>query len=325
MKHLCIINPMAGFVVGRVNEIEEEIRNYFAGNPRMNYTIHITRWKRDASGYTLRYVNNASEMVRVYAFGGGGTLFEVINGVMGLPNVQVAYYPLGKNNDLLTAFRNDQKDLFRSMRNLSLSPVLTIDTIQAGNHYVVSTILIGTEAASYQLGEKLSERFSLPLHFCYIMAGFYYSFLKAEIRHYRIEMQMLTLEEDLMGILVSNVPGHGTGKPAPEAQFNDGYMNVYTIKPAPRNKIIKGIMDYRKGQYAKWPEYVTHYRCKKLRITSSKDMIISLDGEIFYDAELNLKMQSASLDFVCPPGIDETIRKLEKKGPPNRFLSGELS
>ena len=307
MKHLCIINPKAGQVAGRVNELISDIKDFFKRNPRMDSTIHVTRWKRDASGYTMRFVNNASEIVRVYAFGGGGTLFEVINGVIGLPNVQVAYFPLGRENDLLLNFGNNAKYEFSSMRNLSLSPVIAMDTILAGNNYVVSVILIGLEAVSYKVGIKLSEQLKLPLNVSYYLSGFYYAFIKREVRHYRIELEGTELEEDYAGIFIGNVPSHGLGTPAPEALFNDGYMDLYLLKLPPRDKIINIILDYQKGLYDKWPGYIHHYRCKKLRITSPTDMIISLDGEIFYDTELNLDVHPSSLNFVCPADIDHSI------------------
>ena len=333
MKHLCIINPMAGQIKGRVHDVEETIRNFFYGNPRMNYSIHITRWKRDASGYTLRYVNKAPEVVRVYAFGGGGTLFEVINGVIGLPNVQVAYFPLGSRNDnLIAVFGNDQKEAFKSMKNLSLSPVITIDTILAGNHHVVTSVLIGIETVAYQLGLELSERIKLPYNVCNFLAGVYYTIINPRIRRYRIEMEDEEIDGEYAGVFIANASGKELWSSDQDILFNDGFIDIYTIKPAPKNKIINVLRDYQSGQYAKWPEYIAHYRCKKLRITSPTDMTISLDGEIFYDRELNFEIRSASLDFVCPVTIDEALlsRKPEERAvikdfQLEDFLDGDLS
>jgi len=303
MNHLCIINPMAGNVSGRVNEVEDEIRRFFAGNPHMNYDIHVTRWKRDASGFILRYVNNAPETVRVYAFGGGGTLFEVANGVVGLPNVQVAWYPLGREDGLLYAFGENCRDAFQSLKNLSLSPVISFDTIRAKNHLVVGNLLIGFEAVSYQKGRMLSKQYMLPLSVSYILAGFFYAFVKPDMQRYHIEMNFVELEDDFLGFFVSNAFSYGIGKLAPDARFNDGYMDLYTFKPPPKRLGIRVALDYLRGQYDKWPDYIRHYRCKKLRITSPRNMILSMDGEIFYDRELNLELLPASLDFVCPPEI----------------------
>ena len=307
MKHLCIINPMAGAVSGHVDELVEEIRDFFSRNPRMEYSIHITRWKRDASGYVLRYVKNSKEIIRVYAFGGGGTLFEVINGVMGLPNVNVAYFPLGRDNDLISAFGKNSRAVFRSIGNLFLSPVTTIDTILAGNHYVVSNIAIGVGAVSYLAGISLSERLMLPVNVSYNLANFFYIFTKTEIHHYVIEMEGLILDDDYAGIFIANISGKSGGNPAVEARFNNGYIDMYTLKTIPRKLIIKVLMDYQKGLYAKWPQYLQHYRCKKLKITSATDMTITLDGEAFYNTELSLEIQPFSLNIVCPSEIDRTL------------------
>ncbi|MDR2073102.1 MAG: acylglycerol kinase family protein, partial [Spirochaetaceae bacterium] len=135
MKHLFIINPKAGKANGRIPEIKNDIQSFFAGRPEVDYTIHVTRWKRDASGYTLRYASDTREIVRIYALGGNGTFYEIINGAVGLPNVQIAWYPLGKNNSLLHSFGPEHLPAFQSLMNLSLSPVGTIDTIKVGNNY----------------------------------------------------------------------------------------------------------------------------------------------------------------------------------------------
>ena len=307
MKHLCIINPMAGQVSGNVNDPVNLVMDFFARNPRMNYAIHITRWKRDAIGYTMRYVKNASEMIRVYAFGGGGTLFEVINGVMGLPNVQVAYFPLGTDDDLILAFGKKFRDAFKSMRNLSLSPVITIDTILAGNHYVASNITIGIGAVSYQKGVQLSKRFMLPQNISYNLVAFYYAFIKAEIQHYRIEMENIELEDDYVGIFIANISGNGGGTPAPEARFDDGYIDMYVIKQTPTRMILRVLIDYQTGLYKKWPDYIRHFRCKKLRITSPRVITMILDGEVFYNTELNFEIHPASLNLVCPFSVENPV------------------
>ena len=305
MKHLCIINPMAGGLKGNAEKLIDEIKDFFARNPRMENVIHITRWKRDATGFAMRYVKNASEMVRVYAFGGGGTLFEVINGVAGLPNAQIAYYPLGIDDDLLVAFGKNSKEIFKSLRNLSLSPVIPVDTILAGNHHAVSNINIGIGASSFRAGIKLSDRFMLPLHLSYNLTAFYYSLVKTDVQRYLIELENIELDEELTGIYVANSCGNGGGTPAPEARFNNGFIDLYLIKPAPGGIILKVLIDYQNGQYAKWPEYIRHYRCKKLRITSPKIITMILDGEVFYDMDLNLEIQPASVNFVCPSSIDK--------------------
>ena len=305
MKHLCIINPKAGQVSGRIDEILDMIKGFFSRNPGMENIIHVTRYKRDASGFVMRYVRNTSEIVRVYVFGGGGTLFEVINGVAGFPNVQVAYYPLGKDNDLLTGFAKNSHRAFKSVRNLSLFPAIPIDTILAGNHYFVTNALIGIEADSYIQGRKLSKRLKLPVTTCYYICAFYYAFTKKLIKHYRIEIDGEELNDEYIGICIMNVPGNAMGTPAPESCINDGFMDVYIIKQMPKNLVIKIMKDYCNGKHNNWPQYIYYYRCKKLKISSVKDMTFVPDGEVFYNRELDLEIQPASINFVCQVSIDE--------------------
>ena len=310
MTHLCIINPMAGQISGQVKRIENEIKSFFSAYPRMDYSIHISRWKRDICGYILRYVNNAADMVRVYAFGGTGTLFEVINGVVGLPNVQVAWYPLGKDNTLLSTFGRNCLNAFQSLRNLSLSPVVSIDTIRMGNRNILCNAIIGIEAVSYMKGSKAADTLKIPKKPCYIAAGFFYTLLKSEIRNYRVEIDSVVVEDDFMGFHITNAVSYAANAGNSEIRINDGYFDLYTIKPIPFGKITAVINDYLRGKYAKWPKYISHYRCKKLKILSSAVIPVSLDGEIYYESELSFQIRTGSLDFVCPMNINSAFLEL---------------
>jgi diacylglycerol kinase family enzyme len=315
MKHLFIINPQAEEVYGRVDEIEDDIKSFFNGNPGLSYSIHVSRWKRDASGYTLRYLSDAAEMVRVYAMGGNGTLFEVINGVVGLPNAQVAWYPLGNANSLLYAFGGaEYSSAFQSLRNLSLSPVVTLDTIRAGNHYITNNAVIGSGADAFQKGADLARQTKLPRGFCQLAATLLDAFLTRETPSYCIEIEQKKIEDVFQSILIANIPSFGAGiKPAVDALFNDGYMDLYTVKNVPRHLLVRVVWDYESGNYKKWPEYISHYRCKRLRISSASSMTISLDGNLFYDNSMEFEMCPCSLDFVCPPGVKVPVNVVPEK------------
>jgi diacylglycerol kinase family enzyme len=308
MKHLFIINPHAALVGSHVDEIEDDIRSFFQSNRRVEYSIHVCRWKRDASGYTQRYVSNAGEMVRVYAMGGNGTLFEVVNGVVGLPNAQVAWFPLGRDNSMLYAFGGGENlSAFQSLQNLSLSPVISLDTIRAGNHYMIINVLIGGEAHAFHGGEILAEKTKLPRNISYMAVGILNGLVRKSLQYYYLETEHMKIEGNFRSILVTNLSAYGAGlKPAVDALFNDGYMDVYIMQDIPKSKFLSVIRDYETGQYQKWPEYISHHRCKKFRISSVSSMTMSFDGNLFYDTSMNFEIYPHSLDFVCPPGISVT-------------------
>jgi len=305
MKHLFVINPRAARIAGHVDEIEDDIRRFFSSNPREDYSLHICRWKRDASGFTRRTIHNAPEMTRVYAVGGSGTLFEILNGVVGMPNAQVAWYPMGNNNSMLYAFGSDEKiSAFQSLQNLSFSRVVTLDTIKAGNHYMIANAVIGVEAEADKMGEKLAKKTRLPKNVCCRAWEVSRALLRGNSQYYYFETESAAVEGEFYTVLLTNIPTYGMGlQPAGGARFNDGYMDVYTIKPMPWKKAPNIIADYAKGRYHKWPDYITHYRCKKFHISSASTMTVSLDGELFYDISLDFEICPASVNFVCPPGI----------------------
>jgi len=305
MKHLFVINSRAAKVAGHVDEIEGDIRRFFSANPREDYSLHVCRWKRDASGFTRRTVHNAPEIIRVYAVGGSGTLFEVLNGVVGMPNAQVAWYPQGNNNAMLYAFGSEEKiSAFQSLQNLSFSRVVTLDTIKAGNHYMITNAVIGTQAEANRMGEVLARKTHLPKKLCCFAWELSRALLRKNSQFYRFKTESVVVEGEFYTILLTNIPTYGAGlQPVEDARFNDGYMDVYTIKPMPLKKSPRIIADYLKGRYHKWPEYITHYRCKKFHVSSGSTMTISLDGELFYDISLDFEIYPASVNFVCPPGI----------------------
>ncbi|MDR2662485.1 MAG: hypothetical protein LBC31_05760 [Treponema sp.] len=320
MKHLFIIDPAEGSSAD-VDEIEKDIHDYFAVNPQRNYTVHFCRWRRDASGYTQRYISNAPETVRVYAMGGSSTLFEVINGAVGLPNVQVAWYPLGKANSMLCAFGGSSNlNFFHSLQNLTLSPVVTMDTIRAGNHYMIINAFIGAEAEACRAGAKLAGRAKLPRNAGYFAASLLNVLLGRYNQFYSLETEHEKAEGEYNSILVSNAPTGGLGlRPAADALFNDGYMDVYAIKRIPRTRVFAVVRDYERGLYRNWPQYISHYRCREFRISSDSVMTISLDESLFYSTAMDFTICPYSLDFVCPDGLSVPIIHADTTDPVEEF------
>lgn len=137
MKHLFIINPNAARVKGNVANIVESIDSFFCDMKMENYQIHVTRYVRDGMGIANRFARTTNEPLRIHAIGGSGTLYEVVNGTIGLPNVQLATYPYGKKNYCVRNFDKNREYKFMSLRNQVFSNTLPVDTIRCGGTYGV--------------------------------------------------------------------------------------------------------------------------------------------------------------------------------------------
>ena len=103
MKHLFIINPMAG--KGRTLEYIPEIKKIFKVI-KDEYFIQITNRPGHATEIVRSYVK--TDIFRVYSIGGDGTLNEVLNGIVGSGS-SLAVIPSGSGNDFFRSLCNDNK------------------------------------------------------------------------------------------------------------------------------------------------------------------------------------------------------------------------
>ena len=101
MKHLFIINPKAG-KVDRTDELKIRIERLMKKR-REVYRIAVTEYPRHATEIVQKVASDGDHW-RVYACGGDGTLNEVVNGAVGLANVEVTHYPCGTGNDFVKLF-----------------------------------------------------------------------------------------------------------------------------------------------------------------------------------------------------------------------------
>ena len=103
MRYVFIINPTAG--KGNGTSMIPEIEKTLEGK---NYKIYVT--ERSAEGTEIaRKEAESGEEIRMFACGGEGTGFEVINGIVGFGNVAFGVVPCGSANDFLKSFGNKER------------------------------------------------------------------------------------------------------------------------------------------------------------------------------------------------------------------------
>jgi diacylglycerol kinase family enzyme len=312
MQHLFIVNPIARQVKGRLREITGEIETFFRNMAQDNYHIHITRWARDCMGFVNRFAQESPVPVRIHAMGGSGILYEVINGTIGLPNVQIAAYPMGGNNYFIHYFGKQNEHMFKSLEKQIFSCVTPIDAFRYENNYGISYVIFGLEAAVDREGDKIIEETNLPIDFCYKVAA-----VKSILRsvyitqHYNLDIDGTDYSGDYISILIAGGPCYGNGMtPAREAHPNDGILDIYLFKAVSRLQLLKIIKAYTTGMHKKLGELIIHARGRKISLSAEKDIIVSMDGEKFYERSVTYEVVPAAIDFVCPHGID--VKKLPR-------------
>jgi len=316
MKHLFLVNPIATRVKGRLKELLREIEAFFALMNQKNYHIHVTRWARDGMGFANSYVLNSPEPVRIHVMGGSGMLYEAINGTIGLPNVQIAAYPKGGSNFFIHYFGADKENLFDSIANQVFSGVTRIDSMRYEDSYGIGYALIGFEAVSDRDGSEMLEQTNLPADFCH-----FYTALRAITQlssinqYYEIDIDGRDMSGEYVSMLIAGGPCYGSNMtPALEAHPNDGWMDVYLFKKITPLKLLPIMNTYISGGYKKLHGAILHERCKKITLSAKKDIIMSLDGEKFYERRVSYELIPAAVDFVCPDSIDvKTLPRIYKR------------
>jgi diacylglycerol kinase family enzyme len=161
---------------------------------------------------------------------------------------------------------------------------------------------MGLEAVASQYRERIIAHAGFLAKYTgavYLAAALY---KKREIEQaYRITLDGISQEGVYTSILVANQPYYGKGiHPAADAAPADGALDVYLIKAAPGLRFLRMASDYARGNYNKWPDNISHFRCKTISVSSDQIMTICIDGELFYDSCIEYEAIPHAVDFVCP-------------------------
>ncbi|MCL2808805.1 MAG: hypothetical protein FWD24_01925, partial [Treponema sp.] len=275
MKHLFIINPVAKGIKEKTKKIKDMIHLFFKEYPDLHYDIFESRWCRDSLTFIRRYISNKDEVFRIHSIGGNGTLYEVINSTVGLTNVEIAAHPYGSANAFLRYFGSKNLKYFLSLKCQVFDKTIPLDIIRCGNNYGIGSAFTGLEAYANIKGDQLILK-GMPEDLAYVFATIVRVLKGKANQKYFMEIDGEKLDGEYISILTSNSPCYGKDMyPASDAHPDNGILDVYVIKNVSRFKILTGVPVYLRGDYKKIPELVTHYRAKKIKLSSDEVMFMS--------------------------------------------------
>lgn len=295
MKHLFILNPKAGRK-DCTAEYASRIRAYFADNPG-DFEIALTQYPGHATELA-RAAAQSGAPHRIYAFGGDGTLNEVVNGVGENAGCAVGVYPCGSGNDYVRIFDEYQRH-GRDIPRLIEGGVRRVDLMRCNGEYGVNEASAGFDADVANNMVYFKRRFGG--HTAYML-----SLLWCFIRRVSYPLEVVVdgarrFSGDF--VFAAGCVGryYGGGfMPTPKALPDDGLLDFMLIRKVNRLRFLSLVNTFKRGEHLALTDLVTYIQGRRMSIRS-RDLIPStVDGQPGRTSELSLEVVPGALSLIVP-------------------------
>jgi len=308
MKHVFVFDPKSFHgQQWRMDGLIDTIGQHFRTQERPNFSILFSHYPRDAIGLIQKQIDEAEEdeVVRVYAIGGDDILFDCLNGIAGLPNMELAVAPYGNTNSFIRSFGDGKAEVFKDISSLATAETVSTDMIAVGNNCAINGCSVGLIPAVAMKMKELEEKFEKGLNRFSI--GFWASlfnltslFNKDIIAHrYTITVDDNDYSGNYSLINIVNAPYYGRNKAAlAGALLADGLLDVLLFKSAAPLSTSASLKKYSRGK-KKLPSNCVRVQAKKIDIKSDKPMWIQTDSEFLLDTNITFEVIPGAVQVVA--------------------------
>jgi diacylglycerol kinase family enzyme len=312
MKHIFILNPAAG----KGGAIGKLLPNIIAAvkSAKLDYELHRTTGPGEAESHARSKCEKegSADRLRFYACGGDGTANEVLNGIYGFKNAELAAYPAGTGNDLVRAFPHAGD--FHDIAALISGVAVPMDVIAYAFHdentnserrkFAANMCNMGFDSEAVAWAGRLKTRPFVNGILAYI-GGVGISLIHKKALDLTLEFDDGTvLKERALLTAVANGPYCGGGfKGVPDADPSDGILDVFMAKDLTRRVFLSLLPKYHKGTHFTDPradDILIYKRCRSVRVSSREPIHIAVDGEVFFTREASFSIVPNAALFTIP-------------------------
>lgn len=305
MKHIFIVNPLAG--KGRDPDVfHRQVEEAFLAEG-LEYIFFVTAKENEAITIAQTMAQDyPEESLRFYACGGDGTANEVLQGIYGRDNCQLAIVPHGSGNDFLKNFENSH--LFSNLSAQIAGEPIKVDILTANEYYALNLINIGMDGDTGFYKKKFQGLPGISGAMAYNLALVYCFFqrygIMAEIE---VDGKLVLSPKGYVLTAFGNGTTYGGGyRATPEAIIDDGIIDVCLCRLVSRLTILRYLPIFKKGLHVGHPglEDIFYYgKHQRIRFKSDQELHICLDGEFFDAKEVKIGIEKSALNFSLPQGV----------------------
>jgi len=303
MKHVFLVNPFAGHsdISGKVKKTLEDYGS------KIDYEIFITQSKEESKEKVRQYlIEHPCEPIRLYGIGGDGTFFNLVNAGGLSERIEYASVATGSGNDFVKGFTKHES--FSDLTNLINGHVAKIDVLDVNGYYTMNMGNFGFDGKVVYNMMKIKRWPLMTGKGAYLLSAAWTILGKLNQRM-RIVIDGKEVRDGLCLLTaVSNGSTCGGGFiAAPHAVMDDGKIDVCCVKKVKKTQLATLMKVYRAGKHLKnekTKKLLSYYQCTSLEIHSDKDIVTSLDGEIFLNKDYAIRIVPKALNIVLPEGSE---------------------
>lgn len=299
-----IFNPMAD--MGRAWKTANDLRpiaQEFKGELTWSGTVYPS--------HAIELAKQAAEegCDLVIAMGGDGTVHEVVNGLMQVPENKrpmMGIVPNGSGNDFAYSIGVTQKSAHALAHALKAGNIQAVDigllTDEHGRReYFDNTLGVGFDAVVTIRSHKLPIVKGFLMYLTAVIQTILLNHNPAKVI---IETESEKIQESVLMATLCNGPREGGGfMLSPNSKNDDGKMEYVIVKKVSRAMMFRLVPEFMKGTHMRFKQ-VRMGEFKKLTLVSDLPLYIHADGEIFTSFGSNLK----KLSFEILPQALKVVR-----------------
>lgn len=284
-KTITILNPAARS--DKAIKLRERIHALSGGVP-----MHLTSEAGDARQIASQAVRDGVEVI--IAAGGDGTLNEVINGIGHAP-VRLGILPVGTMNVFATEIGIPLGNLEAAWKVIEQGKVISVDLPRANDTHFIQLAGVGLDAEVVRKTTADSKRALGPLSYLLTLV----QVAAHKPPHILLEAEGGRLREGSFA-LIGN--GRLYGGPFPvfkRANLQDGLLDVLVFENQSHWDVVRYFQAIAFGTHPELPD-VEYFQTSSLKVTSSGDVPVELDGEIAGMLPCVFSIESQKLLVIAP-------------------------
>ncbi|QQE78170.1 diacylglycerol kinase family protein [Alicyclobacillus sp. SO9] len=258
--------------------------------------------------YRVSYPGNAEEAVQhvrslepsvetVVIVGGDGSVQSVLRELM-VRKLHVGIIPAGSGNDLARGL------------NIPMTPKAALEVLFTGRPFPVDVIRHGEQAYATAIGVGFDGAVAFAANHSWYKKWLnalglgrlaYVAALIKTLFHYKPADIELILDgrhlhlTKVWLIAISNFPSYGGGmKICPQAQPDDGYLNICAVHHVSRLEVIRVFPKVYSGTHTSHPA-VKMFTAKRVQVHASKPLLAHGDGESIGQSPIEAELQMGSV------------------------------